>query len=367
LDVTVQMEIIGLMRQLQQQTGTAMIFITHDLSLASAIADDVLVLYKGQTVEYGRIADVFRTPQHPYTQALIACRPSAAHKGAPLPTVADFLEGNSAASAATQGSGATPSQDLLVVDHLRVWFTEQRNWVGKSLSYYKAVDDVSFELKEGEILGLVGESGCGKSTLSRGILGLTPITSGSVRFEGRDLAGLSHQEWKRVRKKIQMIFQDPFASLNPRMTVGDMLKEPLRTHHVVPPQDVRKEAARLLDLVHLPHGSIGRYPHQFSGGQRQRLGIARALALRPKLIICDESVSALDVSIQAQILNLLKELQSEFSLSYLFISHDLSVVHYISDRVLVMQSGEIVESGDAELVLTHPRNDYTKRLIAAMP
>ena len=217
------------------------------------------------------------------------------------------------------------------------------------------------------MLGLVGESGCGKSTISRSLMGLLPITEGQVIFDGKDLSKISQAEWKQVRKDIQLIFQDPFASLNPRMTVGDILTEPLAVHSIVPRKELKKEAQRLLDLVHLPSDAYKRYPHQFSGGQRQRIGIARALALRPKLIICDESVSALDVSIQAQVLNLLKELQSEFNLSYLFISHDLSVVHYISDRVMVMQAGRIVESGDAIQVLKSPSHPYTQRLIAAMP
>jgi ABC-type oligopeptide transport system ATPase subunit len=253
------------------------------------------------------------------------------------------------------------------VNNLRVWFAENKDWFGKPLSYFKAVDDVSFTLRKGEVLGLVGESGCGKSTLSRSLIGLIPIHDGQVIFNDRDLAHLNPKEWSEVRRQVQMIFQDPFASLNPRMTIGKMLMEPMQVHNIVPKKELKKEAQRLLDLVHLPSNTFSRYPHQFSGGQRQRLGIARALALRPQLLICDESVSALDVSVQAQILNLLKELQQEFQLSYLFISHDLSVVHYISDRVLVMQAGKIVESGDAIQVLKHPQNDYTKRLIEAMP
>jgi ABC-type glutathione transport system ATPase component len=226
---------------------------------------------------------------------------------------------------------------------------------------------VSFELKRGEVLGLVGESGCGKSTISRSLMGLLPVHEGQILFNGEDIARLQTKDWTRIRRQIQMVFQDPYASLNPRMTVGDMLIEPMRTHNIVPRSELQKEAQRLLDLVQLPADSMKRYAHQFSGGQRQRIGIARALALRPQLMICDESVSALDVSVQAQILNLLKDLQREFNLTYLFISHDLNVVHYISHRVMVMQAGHIVEAGDATQVLQQPHNDYTKRLIAAMP
>ncbi|HRO43727.1 MAG TPA: ABC transporter ATP-binding protein [Flavipsychrobacter sp.] len=369
LDVTVQMEVIRLMQELQQQTGTAMIFITHDLALATKIADELLVMLKGEMVEYGSAEKIFLHPQHPYTKALIACKPSPDHKGQVLPTVSDFLEKPSILNP-PQSSILTPHPStisLLQVNNLRVWFSDQKDWLGRSVSYYKAVNDVSFTLHKGEVLGLVGESGCGKSTLSRSLLGLIPIHDGQIIYQNKDLAKTNKEEWKQVRKEIQMIFQDPFASLNPRMNIGDMLMEPMMVHGIVPKKELEKEAQRLLDLVHLPSNSMKRYPHQFSGGQRQRLGIARALALRPKLLICDESVSALDVSVQAQILNLLKELQGEFDLSYLFISHDLSVVHYISDRVMVMQAGKIVESGEAVKVLQHPENEYTKKLIASIP
>jgi peptide/nickel transport system ATP-binding protein len=369
LDVTVQMEVIKLMKALQAQTGTAMIFITHDLALASNIADDVLVLYRGEMVEYGKARDVLHSPAHPYTQALVACKPAPGKKGKRLPIVADFMEQRTVAVSEEliQPENPRSTETLLTVNNLRVWFTENKTLMGKPLSYYKAVDDVSFELKKGEVLGLVGESGCGKSTLSRSIIGLLPVHEGQVIFNGQDIAGFTQGQWKKVRTQIQMIFQDPFASLNPRMTIGDMLMEPLTVHGIVPQRELRTEAQRLLDLVHLPADAMKRYPHQFSGGQRQRIGIARALALRPQLIICDESVSALDVSVQAQVLNLLKELQQEFNLSYLFISHDLSVVHYISDRVMVMQAGIIVESGEADQVLKRPENNYTRKLIASIP
>ncbi|WP_276131972.1 ABC transporter ATP-binding protein [Polluticoccus soli] len=369
LDVTVQKEVVELMQELQQQSKIAMIFITHDLALAAQIADDALVMYRGEAVEYGKAAAVFHAPEHPYTQALVACKPSAEHKGSPLPVIADFMEGRYSEEKAARTFPSPPindNKDILVVNDLKVWFADEKNWLGKPLHYYKAVDGVSFTLRKGEVLGLVGESGSGKSTVSRSLMGLLPVREGEMIFDGKDLASLSTAQWREVRKDIQMIFQDPFASLNPRMSVGDMLIEPLSVHNIVPSRERVGEAKRLLDLVQLPADSYKRYPHQFSGGQRQRLGIARALALRPKLLICDESVSALDVSVQAQILNLLKELQAEFDLSYLFISHDLSVVHYISDRVIVMRAGQVVESGNVDQVLTNPQHEYTQKLVASI-
>ena len=367
LDVTVQQEIIRLMHYLQQEHHSAMIFITHDLALAATIADEVLVMYKGEMMEYGPAEQVLRDPQHPYTQALLACRPSADKKGHRLPVVSDFLNTEQPVQVTVPIAASPISPDtLLEVKDLRIWFPESKSLLGKPLSYFKAVDDVSFTIKKGEVLGLVGESGCGKSTLSRGLVGLLPVHSGRISFKGEDLTGIPIREWGRIRRKIQMIFQDPYSSLNPRMTIGDMLMEPLLVHSMVPKQDLKKEALRLLDLVQLPADAFHRYPHQFSGGQRQRIGIARALSLKPEMLICDESVSALDVSIQAQILNLLKDLQQQFGLTYLFISHDLSVVHYISDRVMVMHAGKIVESGDADQVLKHPQEAYTQQLIAAM-
>lgn len=372
LDVTVQQEIITLMQTLQQQQGSAMIFITHDLALAAQVADKVLVMYKGEVMEYGTVQQVLQSPVHPYTKALLACRPSPSHKGYRLPIVEDFLDTDKskadiAITNKPQQNITKTSENILQVSNLRVWFSTEKNWLGKTTQQFKAVDNVSFELKKGEVLGLVGESGCGKSTLSRSLLGLLPVQVGQIIYNGQDLARLSANGWKEVRRQVQMIFQDPFASLNPRMTVGDMLTEPMRVHHIVPAGQLKAEATRLLNMVQLPATALKRYPHQFSGGQRQRLGIARALAVRPQLIVCDESVSALDVSVQAQILNLLKDLQTEFNLSYLFISHDLSVVHYISDRVMVMRAGRIVEAGEAEQVLYHPTDDYTKKLVAAMP
>lgn len=370
LDVTVQQEIIKLMSYLQQEHNTAMIFITHDLALAATIADDVLVMYRGNMAEYGHVAQVLKTPKDLYTKALLASKPDPAHKGMQLPTVGDFIdaaERNEAVAIKPQAESRISDEMLLKVQDLNIWFTEESNALGKPVKYFKAVNGVSFEIRKGEVLGLVGESGCGKSTLSKSLIGMLPVHSGQILFKHKDLATITSSEWRSVRKQIQMIFQDPYSSLNPRMTIGDMLAEPLRVHHIVPARELQKEARRLLDLVQLPADALKRYPHQFSGGQRQRIGIARALALRPELLICDESVSALDVSVQAQILNLLKELQHEFQLTYLFISHDLCVVHYISDHVMVMQAGKIVESGNAEQVLKHPKDAYTQKLINSMP
>ncbi len=369
LDVTVQQEIMHLMHYLQQEHQSAMLFITHDLALAGTIADEVLVMYKGEMMEYGPVDQVLKKPKHPYTKALLACRPSPAHKGQLLPIVADFLEPKSPPIQLDKPL-LKPETDnsiqgtLLKVENLKVWFPGK---AGGAEKVYKAVDDVSFTIKKAEILGLVGESGCGKSTISKAIIGLLPVQGGAIKFGSQDLTSISLLERKQVRKSIQMIFQDPYSSLNPRMTIGDILKEPLFVHGIVPALELEKEALRLLDVVLLPADAMHRYPHQFSGGQRQRIGIARALTVRPQLLICDESVSALDVSIQAQILNLLKELQRELQLTYLFISHDLGVVHYISDRVMVMQSGKIVETGDALKVLTQPEHPYTKKLIGAIP
>lgn len=369
LDVTVQKEVVALMKQLQQEHDTAMIFITHDLALAAEIADEVLVMYKGEVVEYGAVNEVLQNPQHIYTKALIACKPNAGNKGKRLPIVADFIDGVQASviEQDEMPKQAPLPETILKVNNLRVWFAENKDWLGRPVDYFKAVDDVSFDLKKGEVLGLVGESGCGKSTISRSLMGLLPVHEGQIIFNNEDLATLPHKEWARIRRQIQLIFQDPYSSLNPRMTIGDMLTEPMKVHGLVPTNELNREAQRLLDLVQLPADSMKRYPHQFSGGQRQRIGIARALALRPQLLICDESVSALDVSVQAQILNLLKELQQEFQLTYLFISHDLNVVHYMSDRVMVMQAGHIVEAGEATQVLQQPENDYTRKLISAMP
>ncbi|MBA3828244.1 MAG: ABC transporter ATP-binding protein [Taibaiella sp.] len=360
LDVTVQQEIIRLMGYLQQEHHTAMLFITHDLALATEIADDILVMQNGSAVEYGITAQILNTPVQLYTKALFASRPSQAQKGKRLLTVADLME-NNVAPAQPNKIIKDDNRNLLSVDNLRVWFPE------KNKTSFKAVDGVSFSINKGEVLGLLGESGCGKSTLSRALMGLLPVTDGNIYYDGNNVTGYSSRQWNEVRKYMQIIFQDPYASLNPRMTIGNIISEPMKVHSIVPDNQLAAETKRLLDLVHLPSDAMHRYPHQFSGGQRQRIGIARALALRPQILICDESVSALDVSVQAQILNLMKDLQYELGLTYLFISHDLAVVHYISDRIMVMKEGKIVETGTADAIINNPQNDYTRRLLNAMP
>lgn len=365
LDVTVQNEIVELMNDLQRATGTAMIFITHDLALAAKIADDILVMYNGDVVEQGEMKRVLESPKEMYTKALLACRPSSDQKNKPLPTVQDFLQGKPVSK--EPFAQLISEEVLLDVNDISVWFEMNKNRLGKSVAYFKAVDGVSFSLRKGEVLGLVGESGCGKSTIGKTIMRLLPIHKGGISYKGQDITALSTKEQKQLKQEIQLIFQDPYASLNPRMSIGDILMEPLAIHDIIPRRERKQEAERLLDMVQLPKGSMKRYPHQFSGGQRQRIGIARALSVRPKLLICDESVSALDVSVQAQILNLLKELQQELAFSYLFISHDLNVVYHISDRVLVMQQGKFVETGNADDVLKHPKAAYTQQLINAMP
>lgn len=369
LDVTVQKEIIKLMQQLQAESKTSMIFITHDLTLAATIASDIMVLYKGKMVEYGTVQQVIHHPSHPYTKALLACRPSPHDKGYYLPTVQDYLNSDSEVTKKqhTPNTHSKLTESLLKVSNLAIQFVQERNWLGKPTATYKAVDHISFDLSKGNVLGLVGESGCGKSTLSKSIMGLLPVQEGTILYEGKDLTKMSSQERKSLSTSIQMIFQDPYASLNPRLTIGALLMEPMQVHRIVPTRELQKEVYRLLDLVQLPADAFHRYPHQFSGGQRQRIGIARALSVRPSLLICDESVSALDVSVQAQILNLLKELQSQLQLTYIFISHDLSVVQYISDTIMVMHQGKIVEIGLATELLSHPTNEYTQKLVDAIP
>lgn len=365
LDATIQKEVLLLMKELQQEMGTATVFITHDLAVARYMADDILVMLQGKAVEQGPATAVLQHPQALYTRALLACRPSPEQKGKALPTIASFMEGGSQESQAAFPINPAPSAEVLLkARNISVWYEAPKR-LGRSAEAYHAVQDVSFDLYKGEVLGLVGESGCGKSTLGRSLMGLQPIKEGRLIFGGRDLSHLSEKEWRHVRREIQLVFQDPFAALNPRMTVGDTLTEPMRVVLGKKGREARKEARRLMDLVNLPESALQRYPHQFSGGQRQRINIARALALQPELLICDESVSALDISIQAQILNLLQELQRGLGLTLLFISHDLSVVYYLAHRVLVMQAGRLVAAGSAAEILLHPGDAYTRKLVAA--
>jgi peptide/nickel transport system ATP-binding protein len=383
LDVTVQKNILLLIKELQQQNNMGVIFITHDLSVVAEIADRVAVMYKGSIVEQAPKEQLFRSPQHPYTKALLACRPALHPKGERLPVVSDFMQEDATSNTERSAQNLTTDHrpkttdyrpqptnpaTLLSVSDLKVWFPGQKTFLGKPRSYTKAVDGVSFEVFEGETLGLVGESGCGKSTLGRAILRLVTATGGAVHYKGLDLLHASRKEMQALRKDMQIIFQDPYSSLNPRIKIGDAIAEPLLVHGLVRNAKTRKEKViDLLEKVNLNAEHYDRYPHEFSGGQRQRIVIARALALKPSFVICDESVSALDVSVQAQVLNLLNDLKKEFGFTAIFISHDLSVVRYISDRIMVMNKGVIEEIGTAEGVYNDPQSAYTQRLIASIP
>jgi len=376
LDVTVQKTILQLIKNLQQQQNMGVIFISHDLGVVAEIADKVVVTYKGSIVESGLALDIYNRPKHPYTKALLACRPALHQKGERLPVVKDFMEGRlTEVSDKLQNKQETFEQPIvsettpiLSVQNLSVWFPAKNSFLRKSTAFIKAVNDVSFDLFEGETVGLVGESGCGKSTLGRSILQLIKPTKGNIFFKGQDLRKASGAELRRLRKDMQIIFQDPYSSLNPRMTIGQAIGEPLQVHGLVATnREKREKVTELLEKVNLHPDHFNRYPHEFSGGQRQRIVIARALALHPSFIICDESVSALDVSVQAQVLNLLNDLKKEFGFTSIFISHDLSVVRYISDRIMVMNKGEIVETGNAETLYSNPSSPYTQKLIASIP
>ncbi|HEV8286329.1 MAG TPA: ABC transporter ATP-binding protein [Chitinophagaceae bacterium] len=380
LDVTVQKTILQLIRQLQQEQNIGVIFITHDLGVVAEVADKAIVMYKGEIVEQNTVKEIFNHPQHPYTKALLACRPVNHPRGERLPVVSDFLKEDKfqATNYEIRHKQQEPNskfpipkltgEKILEVHNLSVWFPSKKNLFGKALEFIKAVDDVSFEVYKGETLGLVGESGCGKTTLGRALLRLIEPTSGKIIYAGRDLTAKKSDELKPLRKEIQIVFQDPFSSLNPRITIGSAIVEPMKVHQIFPDAKKRKEKViELLEKVDLRAEHFSRYPHEFSGGQRQRIVIARALALNPSFIVCDESVSALDVSVQAQVLNLLNDLKKEFGFTIIFISHDLSVVRYISNRIMVMNKGKIEENGDADDIYFHPQKEYTKKLIASIP
>lgn len=375
LDVTVQKTILELIKDLQQEQNMGVIFITHDLGVVAEIADRVVILYKGEIVEEGKATEVFQHAKHPYTKALIACRPALHPKGERLPTVSDYLgtKGTEAHSQHEEEKNQLKSEPssaslLIEVQNITVKFPGKTSLFGKPLNFFTAVDDVSFSIYQNETLGLVGESGCGKTTLGRTLLRLIEPSSGKIFYDGRDVTGLSKTELRNLRKEVQLIFQDPYSSLNPRLTIGDAIAEPmLTTNKERSTKERKKKVAELLERVSLSPTMMNRYPHQFSGGQRQRIVIARALAMNPGFIVCDESVSALDVSVQAQVLNLLNDLKKSLSLTLLFISHDLSVVRYMCDRIMVMRAGKIVESGDAEELYRHPKSNYTKKLIEAVP
>ena len=399
LDVTVQLEILKLLRKLQTETGMGMIFITHDLGVVAEIADDVAVMHNGEILERGTVQQILNHPQHPYTQGLLACRPPMDVRLKRLPIVKEFLDGQwqggkeqilhdlqiTTEERKTHLEQLYSKKPLLKVEGLKTWYPLRKGIFSRVYDHVKAVDDVSLEVYEGETLGLVGESGCGKTTLGRSILRLAEPTGGKVWFDGIEVTALKGQALRDFRKQAQIVFQDPYSSLNPRITIGEAIAEPMRVHGIhgrelhtatqngaqlrdaIGDNELRDAVCDLLEQVGLDASHYNRYPHEFSGGQRQRICIARALAVNPRLVICDESVSALDVSVQAQVLNLLNRLKEERHLTYIFISHDLSVVRFMSDRVVVMYNGKPVEINEADALFEHPLNAYTKKLIDALP
>jgi peptide/nickel transport system ATP-binding protein len=389
LDVTVQKTILDLMLKLQREHNMGIMFITHDLGVIAELADKVVVMYKGKIVEQGPVMDIFMDPKHPYTKSLLACRPPLDKRLKRLPVVSDFMkldEDNQmieipkTVSEAINSVAITKDErekahtelygrdKILELHNVKTWFPARKTFLGKVVSYTKAVDDVSFDVYEGETLGLVGESGCGKTTLGRTILRLAEAHEGKIYFRKQEILRMKEEEFRGLRKNMQIIFQDPYSSLNPRITVGNALLEPMKFHGIGSSNKDRQDRVYdLLKKVGLESKHFGRYPHEFSGGQRQRICIARALALNPQFIICDESVSALDVSVQAQVLNLLNDLKKEFKFTYIFISHDLSVVKFMSDRMVVMNKGKIEEIGDADMIYSSPQSDYTRNLINAIP
>ncbi|MEL0652698.1 ABC transporter ATP-binding protein [Algibacter sp. TI.3.09] len=373
LDVTVQKDIIKLLKELQAETKMSIIFITHDLALISEIANHVLVMFRGNLVEEGLVTTIFKNPQHNYTKALINSRPSLDTRLKTLPTIKDFLEDTTSTEIVTDHDRQVnhakiySQPPLLEVINVEKEYFSSAGFFKKAKSF-KAVNNVSFKLYPGETLGLVGESGCGKSTLGNAILQLDKATAGQILYNGIDITKLDKTETRKLRKDIQIIFQDPYSSLNPRMPVGEAIMEPMKVHGLFSSTKERKEKViDILNRVGLSEDYFNRYPHEFSGGQRQRIGIARTIALQPKLIVCDESVSALDISVQAQVLNLLNELKKDFGFTYIFISHDLAVVKYMSDQLLVMNKGKIEELDDADAIYKAPKRDYTKKLIEAIP
>ena len=412
LDVTIQAQILDMLRELRDQRGMAILFITHDLGVIAEIADEVLVMYRGEMVEHGKVLDIYSNPQHPYTKGLLACRPRLDSKFRRLPTVDDFMEAKETdgklqivektmtdarlKELTEQGRGQllhskselaamghpwdhTPrahdtasveegAKPLLEVEDLKVHFPVRRGVLSRVVDHVRAVDGISFKVYRGQTLGLVGESGCGKTTAGRAILRLIEPTSGSVKFDGTEMASLNTHELPKIRSRMQIIFQDPYGSLNPRMTIESAITEPMIIQGIGSSrQDRRDRAAALLEEVGMSSIHLRRYPHEFSGGQRQRICIARAIAVEPEFIICDESVSALDVSVQAQVLNLLNDLQDRRDLTYIFISHDLSVVKFMADMMAVMNQGKIVEFGPSQAIYADPQEDYTRRLIGATP
>ena len=373
LDVTVQKTILELLKSLQSKYGISIIFITHDLGVISQIADRILVMYRGKMIEEGPASQILLHPTEPYTQGLLACRPPLDSRPKRLPTVEEFLNGSTGSDNDYSTPTAQPTlQPLISVRNLDVTYTLKKSLFGKPLQTLKGVDNISFDIFEGETLGLVGESGCGKSTLGRAMLRLIENSAGSVSYRGTPLSELSAKQMRSLRPKLQIIFQDPYSSLNPRITVGETIAEPLKVHRSSissssSSSSITSITKDLMQQVGLNPDWYNRYPHELSGGQRQRVCIARALILQPELVVCDESVSALDVSVQAQVLNLLNDLKDRYHYTYLFITHDLSVVHYMADRIMVMQKGKIVESGTPDDLFKNPQTDYTRMLIDSIP
>ncbi len=389
LDVTVQKVILDLLHKLQRVYGMSVIFITHDLGVIAEVADRVLVMYQGQVMEENHIYQLFSAPQHPYTKGLLACRPPLDQRLQQLPTMEAFMrmDEHGQAQSLDKSVGMALQEmtisaeerrkhlkrlynrkPLLRVEDLKAYFPIRKGLFGRIVDHVRAVDDVSFDVYPGEVMGLVGESGCGKTTLGRVLLRLLESTEGTVYYRQEPLLDLSQEAMRQLRKSMQIIFQDPYSSLNPRMTIGNAILEPMQVHRLYSNnRERKKKVIELLERVNLSPQSFNCYPHEFSGGQRQRICIARALAVDPEFIICDESVSALDVSVQAQVLNLLNELKQEYGFTYIFISHDLSVVKYMADRIIVMKDGAIEEIGEADEVYHQPQSSYTQELIEAIP
>lgn len=390
LDVTVQKTILKLLKDIQKESEMGILFITHDLGVIAELADRVIVMYKGKIVEEGKVDQIFQNPQHPYTKGLISCRPPLNVRYSQLPTVPDFMELDEEGKMVEKITSTEEylqkislSKDLrkkqhetlynqepiLEVKNLKTYYSLKKNLLGKTTQWVKAVDDVSFDVYPGETLGLIGESGCGKTTTGRTIVQLEELLEGQIIYKGKDISQLNKSELLEFRKEVQIIFQDPYSSLNPRKTIGNSILEPMEVHGILKNKEERKaRVIELLKKVNLEPEHFNRYPHEFSGGQRQRICIARTLAMNPKFIICDESVSALDVSVQAQVLNLLNELKRDFGLTYIFISHDLSVIKYMCDRMVIMnQSGKIERYGECDEIYADPKTEYTKSLIEAIP